>query len=157
MFGHFTGDANYTPKLPPLSTSPRIAIANPHFPMKSLGAAFDSRDVQIRKLQSLNLTPRLGGAGRIGQLPYCGPRGPASDRPIARTNKFTMGFVEPRTPRPKADDEPLSERELAAKARRDRVAALMAERREQLGLLKARAADEERRRREARARRAAAV
>ena len=49
-----------------------------------------ARDVQIRKLQALNLTPRLGGAGRIGQLPNYGPQG-RTEKPVPRSLTFTRG------------------------------------------------------------------
>ena len=76
-----------------------------------------------------------------------------TDRPVlARRSKFTQGFVKPIPPRKKTEEE-MTDSELAAKARRDRVAVLVEQRREQLSLVKANAAAEERRRSERRARR----
>ena len=134
-----------SPRLPPLAVSPRN--------VRSVGAAFDSREVQVRRLQQLNLTPRLGGAGRVGMLPGGRIGDSWTDRPVlARRSKFTQGFVKPIPPRKKTEEE-MTDSELAAKARRDRVAVLVEQRREQLSLIKANAAAEERRRSERRARR----
>ena len=142
------GEASYaSPRLPPLTGSPRN--------VRSVGAAFDSREVQIRRLQQLNMSPRLGGAGRIGMLPGGANRigDTWTDRPVlARRNKFTQGFIKPIPPRKKTEEE-MTDGELAAKARRDRVAVLVEQRREQLSIVKANAAAEEQRRSERRARR----
>ena len=126
-----------SPRLPPLAVSPRN--------VRSVGAAFDSREVQVRRLQQLNLTPRLGGAGRVGMLPGGRIGDSWTDRPVlARRSKFTQGFVKPIPPRKKTEEE-MTDSELAVKARRDRVAVLVEQRREQLSLVKANAAAEERR------------
>ena len=140
------GEASYaSPRLPPLTGSPRN--------VRSVGAAFDSREVQIRRLQQLNLTPRLGGAGRVGMLPGGRIGDSWTDRPVlARRNKFTQGFIKPIPPRKKTEEE-MTDGELAAKARRDRVAVLVEQRREQLSIVKANAAAEEQRRSDRRARR----
>ena len=140
------GEASYaSPRLPPLTGSPRN--------VRSVGAAFDSREVQVRRLQQLNLTPRLGGAGRVGMLPGGRIGDSWTDRPVlARRNKFTQGFIKPIPPRKKTEEE-MTDGELAAKARRDRVAVLVEQRREQLSIVKANAAAEEQRRSERRARR----
>ena len=136
-----------SPRLPPLTGSPR------NVNVRSVGAAFDSREVQIRRLQQFNLSPRLGGAGRIGALPG-GRIGDARDHVpvLARRNKFTQGFIKPIPPRKKTEEE-MTDGELAAKARRDRVAVLVEQRREQMSVVKANAAAEEQRRSERRARR----
>ena len=126
-----------SPRLPPLAVSPRN--------VRSVGAAFDSREVQVRRLQQLNLTPRLGGAGRVGMLPGGRIGDSWTDRPVlARRCKFTQGFVKPIPPRKKTEEE-MTESELAAKARRDRVAVLVEQRREQMSIVKANAAAEARR------------
>lgn len=158
-----------TPRLPVLTGSPRDATVstsprNTHFPSGGTGACLDPRMSEIRRMQMLNLTPRLGGGGRIGQLPTFPPSKMMSERPMARTQVFTRGFVKLGPESKRNPDDPagfdlsnlgadMTEKQVEAKQRRERVAALNEERRQQRAALQARLAEEERRRREAKRRR----
>lgn len=157
-----------SPRLPVLTGSPRDATIstsprNTHL-VGGMGALLDPRMSEIRRMQMLNLTPRLGGGGRIGQLPTFAPSKMMSERPVARTQVFTRGFVKPGPESKRDPDDPsgfdlsnlgadMTEKQAEAKRRRERVAALSEERRQQRAALQARLAEEERRRREAKRRR----
>jgi len=87
MMGFSSSSGLASPRLPPIEKAAKSSYASP----RSFGPA---RDAAVRRLQTLNLTPRVGGAGgRIGLVPTPGALAKLPGlTPAPRRAAFTQTF-----------------------------------------------------------------